>query len=68
VAIKHDTATLEVGLPVALFETSSFRPGYDDYAPSGDGQRFLVKVPKERRSRQIHVLLNLPSLVPSTAP
>ncbi len=68
VAIKQDTATLEVGLPVALFETSSFRPGYDDYAPSGDGQRFLVKVPKEKRSRQIHVLLNLPSLVPSTSP
>ena len=68
VAIKPDTATLEVGLPVALFETSSFRAGYDDYAPSGDGQRFLVKVPKEKRSRQIHVLLNLPSLVPSTSP
>ncbi len=64
VAIKSEAPTLEVGLPVALFETASFRPGYDDYAVAGDGQRFLVKVPKERRSLQIRVLLNLPSLIP----
>ena len=68
VAIKQDAHKLDVGVPVALFETGSFRPGYDDYAPSGDGQRFLVKVPKERRILQMRVLLNLPSMVPSTSP
>jgi serine/threonine protein kinase/Tol biopolymer transport system component len=68
VAIKQDALKLDVGVPVALFETGSFRPGYDDYAPSGDGQRFLVKVPKERRTLQMRVLLDLPAIVPSTSP
>ena len=68
VTTQPDALKLDVGVPVALFETDSFRPGYDDYAPSGDGQRFLVKVPKERRTLQMRVLLNLPSMVTSTSP
>ena len=68
VPIKQDALKLDVGVPVALFESGSFRPGYDDYAPSGDGQRFLVKVPKEKRTLQMRVLLNLPSMVSSTSP
>ena len=35
----------EVDLPKALFPIGGFSgPNYDDYAPSADGQRFLVKV------------------------
>jgi hypothetical protein len=65
VAVKGAGSTFEVGLPAALFDTGSFRPDYDDYVPSADGQRFLVKVPKEKRRAQIHVVLNWPSLLPS---
>ena len=36
-----------VGLSQPLHELSEYRSGYDDYAPSRDGQRFLVKRPAE---------------------
>lgn len=63
VATKAGAEAIEVGLPTELFDTGSFRPDYDDYAPSADGQRFLVKVPLTKRGAQIHVLLNWPSLL-----
>jgi hypothetical protein len=55
----------QVGLPVELFEIVSFSgPDYDDYAPSADGQRFLVKIPvNEARPRRMHVVTNWPSLL-----
>jgi hypothetical protein len=55
----------EVGLPVELFEIGGFSgPDYDDYAPSADGQRFLVKVGvNEVRPVRMHVVTNWPSLL-----
>jgi hypothetical protein len=39
-------------------------PDYDDYAPSADGQRFLVKVAVDKRQRVgMHVVTNWPSLL-----
>jgi eukaryotic-like serine/threonine-protein kinase len=56
---------LDVSLPVELFELYGIQgTGLDDYAPSGDGQRFLVKVPVgEDRRPALHVLTNWTSLV-----
>jgi Tol biopolymer transport system component len=56
---------IEVSLPVELFEIRGLQgTGYDDYAPSADGQRFLVKLPiEEDRKRQLHVVTNWPSLL-----
>ena len=55
----------EVGLPVELFELAGFTAlYYDDYAPSADGQRFLVKRPVgEARRTRMHVITNWPSLL-----
>jgi len=48
--------------PVAGFSG----PNYDDYAPSADGQRFLVKLPvDEAQPRRMHVITNWPSLLES---
>jgi hypothetical protein len=57
----------EVGLPVALFDLGAFRPDYDDYAPRGDGQRFLVKVPLDAQAPVFQVVLSWPALIPSSA-
>jgi Tol biopolymer transport system component len=56
---------LEVSLPVPLFEIRGFQgPGFDDYAPSADGQRFLVKLRVEQdRKPQLHVVTNWTSLL-----
>jgi eukaryotic-like serine/threonine-protein kinase len=56
---------LDVSLPTELFEIGGFQgAGYDDYAPSGDGQRFLVKVPvEEERLPVLHVVTNWTSLL-----
>jgi Tol biopolymer transport system component len=55
----------EVGLPVELFELAGFTAlYYDDYAPSADGQRFLVKRPVgEARPTRMHVITSWPSLL-----
>ena len=55
----------EVDLPTKLFELGGFLgPEYDDYAPSSDGQRFLVKVPvEESEAVQIHIVTNWQSLL-----
>jgi hypothetical protein len=54
-----------VSLPVPLFEIRGFQgPGFDDYAPSADGQRFLVKLRVEQdRKPQLHVVTNWTSLL-----
>jgi Tol biopolymer transport system component len=57
----------EVGLPVELFELTGFTNlAWDDYAPSADGQRFLVKRPvDEAQPRRMHVITSWPSLLES---
>jgi len=56
---------LEVGLPTALFEAQGIEgTGYDDYAPTADGQRFLVKMPVGKAQHpQLHIVTNWPSLL-----
>jgi hypothetical protein len=63
--VKATGDRLDVSLPVELFEIRGLQgSGYDDYAPSADGQRFLVKLPLEAdRKRQLHVVTNWPSLL-----
>jgi Tol biopolymer transport system component len=55
----------EVDLPTELFPITGFTgPNYDDYAPSADGQRFLVKRPVgEARPTRMHVITSWPSLL-----
>jgi Tol biopolymer transport system component len=56
---------LDVSLPTELFEIRGLQgTGYDDYAPSADGQRFLVKRPvEEDRKPQLHIVTNWTSLL-----
>jgi hypothetical protein len=68
VPVKSSLTSVDVGLPVALFNMGVFRADYDDYAPSADGQRFLVKVPLENQTPRIHVVLNWPALLRSDSP
>jgi serine/threonine protein kinase/Tol biopolymer transport system component len=55
----------EVDLPKSLFPIGAFSgPNYDDYAPSADGQRFLVKVAVDKvQPVRMHVVTNWPSLL-----
>ena len=43
---------ISVSLPEPLFDLSDFQPTLDEYAPSFDGQRFLVKLPVEPLATQ----------------
>ena len=56
---------VEVSLPTELFGVRGIEGTvYDDYAPSADGQRFLVKLPvEENRKPQLHVVTNWTSLL-----
>jgi Tol biopolymer transport system component len=65
VDVRVAGARLEVGLPAALFDAQGIEgTGYDDYAPSADGQRFLVKMSAGKDQRpQLHVVTNWPSLL-----
>jgi Tol biopolymer transport system component len=60
----------EVDLPTELFALGSYTGEmYDDYAPSADGQRFLVKLAVGGDDRVwMHVVTNWPSLLPEPAP
>jgi eukaryotic-like serine/threonine-protein kinase len=50
---------LAVGLPQPLFDLGDFQPDLDEYAPSRDGQRFLVKIRSEPvSSHPIQLVLN----------
>jgi Tol biopolymer transport system component len=65
VAFRSVADRPEVDLPTKLFEIGGFSgPDYDDYAPSADGQRFLVKVAidKDQPTRML-VVTNWPSLL-----
>ena len=56
---------LDVSLPAELFEIRGLEAADDDdYAPSADGQRFLVKVPIEQdRKPTLNVVTNWTSLL-----
>jgi eukaryotic-like serine/threonine-protein kinase len=59
VKIQEDNE-LAVGLPEPLFQvTVEYRPVLDGYAPSRDGQRFLVKLPVDPLTNvPIYVIVN----------
>jgi eukaryotic-like serine/threonine-protein kinase len=65
VEVRPGSGRLQVSLPTRLFEFQGFEgAGYDDYAPSADGRRFLVKlVAAQDRKPQIHVVTNWPALL-----
>jgi hypothetical protein len=64
VTVEDAETRVEIGTPRQLFEAFPMRPGYDDYAVTSDGQRFLVKVPVgEEPEARLHVLVNWPSLL-----
>jgi Tol biopolymer transport system component len=56
---------LDVSLPTELFEIHGLEgTGYDDYAVTADGKRFLVKVPiEEARKPQLQIVTNWTSLL-----
>jgi hypothetical protein len=64
VTVEDAESRVEIGTPRQLFEAPPMRPGYDDYAVTRDGQRFLVKVPiGEDPEPRFHVVVNWPSLL-----
>jgi serine/threonine protein kinase/Tol biopolymer transport system component len=65
-AVRFDATeeSAEVSLPEELFELQvSTSPVVDDYAPAGDGERFLVKVPLVEKKVRLHVLTGWSGLV-----
>jgi eukaryotic-like serine/threonine-protein kinase len=62
VAVKS-RESLEVGLPQPLFKIGPVLPDYDDYAPSRDGSRFLIKVPVSEETPSIQLVVNWASLL-----
>ncbi len=64
VAVRPVRERLEVSLPADLFELRVFQEQYlDDYEPSTDGQRFLVKLPAEQDRRpRLQVVMNWTAL------
>jgi eukaryotic-like serine/threonine-protein kinase len=65
VQVRAAGERLDVSLPAELFEIRGLQgSGYDDYAPSSDGQRFLVKVPVEQDLKPVlNVVTNWTSLL-----
>jgi len=65
VAVSEVAGTLELGLPVELFDVSEmWSPAARLHAASADGQRFLAKLPVEGgRKPQMHVVVNWESLL-----
>jgi hypothetical protein len=65
VAVRASGERLDASLPTELFEIRGLQgSGYDDYAPSADGQRFLVKVPIEQEHKpMLQVVTNWTSLL-----
>ena len=65
VQVRADGERLEVSLPAELFAIRGLQgPDYDDYAPSPDGQRFLVKQPVAvDRKPQLQIVTNWTSLL-----
>jgi len=67
VAFRSRDDRAEVDLPTPLFEIGGFEgPDYDDYAPSANGERFLVKQPiGEGRKPRLQIITNWTSLLGS---
>jgi Tol biopolymer transport system component len=67
VTVRPAGDRVDVTLPTDLFELRVFQGTYlDDYAPSADGQRFLVKLPLvQSRKPQLHIVTNWTSLLPT---
>jgi hypothetical protein len=65
VGVRGGGGRLEVSLPSELFEVQGLQgTGYDDCAPSADGQRFLVKQPiEEGRKPRLQIVTNWTSLL-----
>jgi Tol biopolymer transport system component len=65
VQVRSVGDTLDVSLPTELFELHGVEgPELDDYAPSADGQRFIVKLPVEQQTKhQLQVVMNWTSLL-----
>lgn len=65
VTVRPAGDRLDVSLPTDLFEIRGLQGSVlDDYAPSADGQRFLVKLPvDQQRKPQLHVVTNWTSLL-----
>jgi Tol biopolymer transport system component/tRNA A-37 threonylcarbamoyl transferase component Bud32 len=65
VQVRTTGERLDVSLPTDLFELRGYGGAQvDDYAPSADGQRILVKLPVEQeRKSQLHVVTNWTSLL-----
>ncbi|HXE80231.1 MAG TPA: protein kinase [Vicinamibacterales bacterium] len=59
VPVRYSGASIVVGLPVPLFELADNDAELDHYAPSSDGQRFLVRLPaRPAGNAAVHVVLN----------
>jgi len=64
VEVSAGDQRLEVGRPTVLFDAGATDARLDEYAPTADGERFLVKVPVENQvSRRFHVVVDWPSLL-----
>ena len=64
VAVRTEGDRADVSLPTDLFEIRGLQTGTDDYAPSADGQRFLVKTPtQQQRKPQLQIVTNWTSLL-----
>jgi len=65
VTLRTSGETLDASLPTELFDVHGYQgTGLDDYVPSADGKRFLVKLPADRPSvPELHVVTNWTSLV-----
>jgi eukaryotic-like serine/threonine-protein kinase len=65
VAVRTEGDRVDVSLPTDLFEIRGLEgTGTDDYAPSADGQRFLVKQSvQQERKPQLQIVTNWTSLL-----
>jgi Tol biopolymer transport system component len=66
VTVHASSDRLSLGTPTLLFAREGLFPRavLDEYAPSVDGQRFLVKLPLDRAdTAQLHVITNWTSLL-----
>lgn len=64
VAIGGDASRAEVGLPEEVFVIDWIEgPGYDDYAVSADGERFLIKTAADRAETQLQIVTNWTGLL-----
>jgi hypothetical protein len=65
VEVRGNDGRLEVSLPTELFEVQGLEgTGYDDYAPSADGERFLVKqAVEEGRQPRLQIVTSWTSLL-----